>query len=83
MDSDKFITDDYWRLINYNYDQIRHAELKASIIISIYSIFTVAYTIDILMMKTFTTLALMIRLFILKYWLFTWDFLLLNLLSLV
>ena len=49
MDSDKFITDDYWQLINYNYDQIRHAELKASIIISIYSIFfTVAYTIDIL-----------------------------------
>ena len=49
MDSDKFITDDYWQLINYNYDQIRHAELKASIIISIYSIFfTVAYTFDIL-----------------------------------
>ena len=28
IDSDKFITDDYWQLINYNYDQIRHAELK-------------------------------------------------------
>jgi hypothetical protein len=49
LESDKFITDDYWQLINYNYDQIRHAELKASIIVSIYSIFfTVAYTIDIL-----------------------------------
>ena len=49
MDSDKFITDDYWQLIKYNYDQIRFAELKASVIISIYSIFfTVAYTIDIL-----------------------------------
>ena len=49
IDSDKFITDDYWQLINYNYDQIRHAELKASIIVSIYSIFlTVAYTFDVL-----------------------------------
>ena len=49
LDSEKFITDDYWQLIKYNYDQIRHAELKASIIISIYSIFfSVAYTIDIL-----------------------------------
>tara|TARA_B100000900_G_C20571218_1_gene713313 strand:- start:1455 stop:1985 length:531 start_codon:yes stop_codon:yes gene_type:complete len=49
MDSEQFITDDYWQLINYNYDQIRHAELKASIIVSIYSIFfTVAYTFDIL-----------------------------------
>ena len=38
-----------FKLIKYNYDQIRHAELKASIIVSIYSIFfTVAYTIDIL-----------------------------------
>jgi hypothetical protein len=36
-------------LIKYNYDQIKHAELKASIIVSIYSIFlTIAYTIDIL-----------------------------------
>tara|TARA_B100000925_G_scaffold289814_2_gene273553 strand:+ start:272 stop:802 length:531 start_codon:yes stop_codon:yes gene_type:complete len=49
LEPDKFITDDYWQLINYNYDQIRHAELKASIIVSIYSIFlTVAYTFDIL-----------------------------------
>ena len=49
MESEQFITDDYWQLIKYNYDQIRHAELKASIIVSIYSIFfTVAYTIDIL-----------------------------------
>ena len=36
LDSEKFITDDYWQLIKYNYDQIRHAELKASIIVSIY-----------------------------------------------
>lgn len=49
MDSEQFITDDYWQLIKYNYDQIKHAELKASIIVSIYSIFlTIAYTIDIL-----------------------------------
>tara|TARA_B100001093_G_C26848559_1_gene1024006 strand:- start:2713 stop:3243 length:531 start_codon:yes stop_codon:yes gene_type:complete len=49
LDSEQFITDDYWQLIKYNYDQIRFAELKASVIISIYSIFfTVAYTIDIL-----------------------------------
>ena len=39
MESEQFITDDYWQLINYNYDQIKHAELKASIIVSIYSIF--------------------------------------------
>lgn len=49
MDSDKFITDDYWQLIKYNYEQIRHAELKASLIVSLYSIFfTIAYTFDIL-----------------------------------
>ena len=49
MNSDQFITDDYWQLIKYNYDQIKHAELKASIIDSIYSIFlTIAYTVDIL-----------------------------------
>jgi len=49
MDAEKFITDDYWQLIKYNYEQIRHAELKASLIVSLYSIFfTIAYTIDIL-----------------------------------
>ena len=49
MESEQFITDDYWQLIKYNYDQIKHAELKASIIVSIYSIFlTIAYTVDIL-----------------------------------
>jgi len=43
------VTYDYWQLIRYNYEQIRHAELKASLIISLYSIFlTVAYTFDIL-----------------------------------
>ena len=39
----------YWEIINYNYDQIRYAEVKASIVISIYSLFfSIAYTIDIL-----------------------------------
>lgn len=43
------VTYDFWQLIRYNYEQIRHAELKASLIISLYSIFlTVAYTFDIL-----------------------------------
>ena len=43
------VTYDYWQLIRYNYEQIRHAELKASLIISLYSIFlTVAYTFDVL-----------------------------------
>ena len=49
LDSEMFITDDYWQLIRYNYEQIRHAELKASLIVSLYSIFfTIAYTFDIL-----------------------------------
>jgi len=40
---------DYWEIIKYNYDQIRFAEVKASIIISIYSLFfSIAYTIDVL-----------------------------------
>ena len=39
----------YWEVIKYNYDQIRYAEVKASIVISIYSLFfSLAYTIDIL-----------------------------------
>ena len=39
----------FWEIINYNYDQIRYAEVKASIVISIYSLFfSIAYTIDIL-----------------------------------
>jgi len=49
IDSNNFITDDYWQLIKYNYEQIRHAELKASLIVSLFSIFfTIAYTFDIL-----------------------------------
>ena len=32
LDSEKFITDDYWQLIKYNYDQIRHAELIALLV---------------------------------------------------
>ena len=40
---------DYWEIINYNYEQIRFAEIKSSVILSVYSLmFTVAYTIDIL-----------------------------------
>tara|TARA_B110000116_G_C16595089_1_gene472391 strand:- start:109 stop:642 length:534 start_codon:yes stop_codon:yes gene_type:complete len=39
----------YWEIIKYNYDQIRYAEFKASIVISIYSLFfSIAYTIDII-----------------------------------
>ena len=40
---------DYWEVINYNYEQIRFAEIKSSVIISVFSlVFTFAYTIDIL-----------------------------------
>lgn len=40
---------DYWNIIYYNYEQIRFAEIKSSVILSIYSlIFTLGYTIDIL-----------------------------------
>ena len=40
---------DYWEIINYNYEQIRFAEIKSSVIVSVYSLlFTFAYTIDIL-----------------------------------
>ena len=40
---------DYWEIIKYNYEQIRFAEIKSSVIVSVYSLlFTFAYTIDIL-----------------------------------
>ena len=40
---------DYWEIINYNYEQIRFAEIKSSVIISVFSlVFTFAYTFDIL-----------------------------------
>ena len=40
---------DYWEVINYNYEQIRFAEIKSSVIISVFSlVFTFAYTIDVL-----------------------------------
>ena len=40
---------DFWEIINYNYDQIRYAEIKSSVVISVYSLFfTAAYTIDII-----------------------------------
>lgn len=40
---------DYWNIIYYNYEQIRFAEIKSSVILSVYSLFfTLAYTIDIL-----------------------------------
>ena len=45
----KITNDDFWEIIKYNYDQIRYAEIKSSVVISVYSLFfTVAYTIDIL-----------------------------------
>ena len=41
--------EDYWNVINYNYGQIQFAEVKATAIISIYSlIFGLGYTLDIL-----------------------------------
>ena len=41
--------EDYWNIINYNYDQIQFAEVKATAVISIYSlIFGLGYTLDIL-----------------------------------
>lgn len=41
--------DDYWSIIKYNYDQIRFAEIKASAVISLYSILlTLGYTLDVL-----------------------------------
>ena len=40
---------DFWNIIQYNYDQIRYAEVKSSIVLSVYSLFfTAAYTLDIL-----------------------------------
>ncbi len=40
---------DYWEVINYNYEQIRFAEIKSSVIISVFSlVFTFAYTFDVL-----------------------------------
>ena len=45
----KNTNDDFWEIIKYNYDQIRYAEIKSSVVISVYSLFfTIAYTIDIL-----------------------------------
>ena len=41
--------EDYWNIINYNYSQIQFAEVKATAVISIYSlIFGLGYTLDIL-----------------------------------
>ena len=41
--------DDIWEIIKYNYDQIRYAEIKSSVVISVYSLFfTAAYTLDVL-----------------------------------
>ena len=40
---------DYWEIIKYNYEQIRFAEIKSSVIVSAYSLlFTFVYTTDIL-----------------------------------
>ena len=41
--------EDYWHVINYNYSQIQFAEIKASAVISIYSILIgLGFTLDIL-----------------------------------
>ena len=41
--------DDFWNIIQYNYDQIRYAEVKSSVVLSVYSLFfTAAYTLDVL-----------------------------------
>lgn len=41
--------EDYWNIIKYNYSQIQFAEVKATAVISIYSlIFGLGYTLDIL-----------------------------------
>ncbi|MBN09465.1 MAG: hypothetical protein CMC79_03720 [Flavobacteriaceae bacterium] len=41
--------DDFWELIKYNYDQLRFAEVKSSVVFSIYTLFfSAAYTIDVL-----------------------------------
>ena len=43
------ISEEFWPIIDYNYEQIRFAEIKASVIISFYSLLlTVGYTLDIL-----------------------------------
>ena len=45
----RITNDDFWEIIKYNYDQIQFAEIKSSVVVSVYSVlFTVAYTIDIL-----------------------------------
>ena len=46
--------EDYWNVINYNYGQIQFAEVKATAIISIYSlIFGLGYTLTYWMKKIF------------------------------
>jgi hypothetical protein len=41
--------EDFWEIIRYNHNQIQFAEIKASAVVSIYTLFiTIAYTIDIL-----------------------------------
>ena len=45
----RITNDDFWEIIKYNYDQIQFAEIKSSVVVSVYSIlFTLAYTIDII-----------------------------------
>jgi len=42
------ISEEFWPIIDYNYEQIRFAEIKASVIISFYSLLlTVGYTLNI------------------------------------
>ena len=49
MNRERKNVEDIWEIIIYNYDQIRYAEIKSSVVISVYSLFfTAAYTIDVL-----------------------------------
>ena len=49
MSGERKNVEDIWEIIIYNYDQIRYAEIKSSVVISVYSLFfTAAYTIDVL-----------------------------------
>jgi len=49
MNTERKNVEDIWEIIIYNYDQIRYAEIKSSVVISVYSLFfTAAYTIDVL-----------------------------------
>ena len=64
--------EDYWNIIKYNYSQIQFAEVKATAVISIYSlIFGLGYTLDILDEENVYSFNLTSEMpFILFYWVF-------------